>query len=492
MSSDFLFVNFQDAKSQRLALARKKHAFLQTKRHQRRREEGLQRLKTSIQRPVSDELTPEPPTDARRSSHNEPAHNNASLVACSMGTAVGSGRMDPFSSFGLPSTDNIDPYFYHYNNSLARAIYPFAADGMSNWWWQRCMGQPALLYVILATSAFHRSCLEQTSGGYCPNYLQSSADSLQLRTKSIRGLQVILNNLTDASLEAAILIVANLICVEAGAAQIHAVDAHIDGLRRLIYLRGGLDTLDDLTISTIYCCTYMKALLTRSLPAFPMSVTWRNRVLDRSRVAQSSCKTRELSSCGTRFFTSPWSQYLQAGMNSSLRLFQRLTLCTSTQRPSGLTPLDDSLINLATHELLCLSFVGSAADFHEPLRVALLLYALTRILSLQWIKATAFVVEDLRRSLLSSLPVLQTTATDLLFWILFTGGMASGGLECRRWFVARLRETADRLEITDWNTALALLDGFLFLRRPGDSCAEALWDEIRAIENSKAMDLWWN
>jgi hypothetical protein len=41
---------------------------------------------------------------------------------------------------------------------------------------------------------------------------------------------------------------------KAGAAQIHAVDAHMDGLRRLVYMRGGLTLLDDLTISTIYWC----------------------------------------------------------------------------------------------------------------------------------------------------------------------------------------------------------------------------------------------
>jgi hypothetical protein len=39
---------------------------------------------------------------------------------------------------------------------------------------------------------------------------------------------------------------------KAGAAQIHAIDAHMNGLRRLVYMRGGLDLLDDLTISTIY------------------------------------------------------------------------------------------------------------------------------------------------------------------------------------------------------------------------------------------------
>jgi hypothetical protein len=85
---------------------------------------------------------------------------------------------------------------------------------MVTWWGHKSMGQPALLQVLLATSAYHKSCLERSFNGHRPTYLQSATDSLQLRTKSIKGLQTILDNLTDASLEAAILIVANLICVE--------------------------------------------------------------------------------------------------------------------------------------------------------------------------------------------------------------------------------------------------------------------------------------
>ncbi|CEL08929.1 hypothetical protein ASPCAL12074 [Aspergillus calidoustus] len=137
-------------------------------------------------------------------------------------------------------------------DTFSHAIYPFAADGMVTWWGHKSMGQPALRQVLLATSAYHKSCLERNSNGHRSLYLQSAIHSLQLRTKSIKGLQTILDNLTDASLETAILIVANMICVEAGAAQIHAVDAHMHGLRRLIYMQGGLDLLDDLAISPKY------------------------------------------------------------------------------------------------------------------------------------------------------------------------------------------------------------------------------------------------
>ncbi|KAL3495784.1 hypothetical protein BJX62DRAFT_160619 [Aspergillus germanicus] len=485
MSSEFLFVDFGDAKTQRLALSRKKHAFLQKKHHQRRRDERLQRLKTSIQRPFSGDSAHEPSTEALQHSGEDDSAQNVSLVSCSLGKTVGSGRMDPFCSLGM--TDAIDPYFYHYKDTFSHAIYPFAADGMVTWWGHKSMGQPALLQVLLATSAYHKSCLERNSNGHRPTYLQSATDSLQLRTKSIKGLQAILDNLTDASLEAAILIVANMICVEAGAAQIHAVDAHMDGLRRLIYMRGGLNLLDDLTISTIYCCTFMAAVLTRSPPAFPMSSAWRNRVLGQSRVAQLNREIREAFSSGTRFFTSPWSQCLHSGMKSSLRLFQHLTLCSSLQRPSRVTPLDDSLIELAVHQLLCLSFVGSPGEFQEPLRLALLLYTLTRILALQWVHSVAFLVEDLRRSLHSTLPTLQSMADDLLFWILFVGGMASEGLECRRWFVVRLRETSEHLGITDWDAAFPLLDGFFFLDRPGENYAGNLWEEVRrtSIQHTK-------
>jgi hypothetical protein len=75
-------------------------------------------------------------------------------------------------------------------------------------------------------------------------------------------------------------------------------------------------------------------------------------------------------------------------------------------------------------------------------------------------------------------------ADDLLFWILFVGGMASEGLECRRWFVVRLRETADRLGITGWDAAFPLLDGFFFLDRSGENYAGNLWEEVQRTSNS--------
>ncbi|KAL4787894.1 hypothetical protein BJX76DRAFT_353693 [Aspergillus varians] len=471
MDSNFLFVDFAGTQSQQLAVSKKKHAFLQKKHHQRRRHESLQRLKTSI-RPFPSESSAGPLVQ------KDDCEVPACLEAWSLQRTVSPGVLDPFSSLGLSMPAEMDTYFYHFRDYLTPAIYPFVPDKMNIWWWQKSADQPALLQALLATSALHKSYLGREAGVSSRTISKSAMDSLQLRTKAIKGLQRVLENLGDDFIESIILAVANLVCAEAAGANKEAAGAHMSGLRKLVYLRGGLDNLEDLTISTIYCGDFMRGLLTRCPPAFPMSDAWKSKVLQQSRAAQSIHENTALYPPGIRFFTSPWSRDLHSGMRSSLRLFQRLaSYYESTERePSMRAPIDNSLMIIGGHRLLSLSFSGTSASFQESLRLAMLVYCATRILDLQWINCVPFAVEDLRQSLHSSLSILQDTACDLLFWILFVGGMASQGLECHRWFVIRLGEAAERLAVTDWNTALSLLRQFFFVIRPAEKQPERLWN----------------
>ncbi|KAL4878892.1 hypothetical protein BJY04DRAFT_220723 [Aspergillus karnatakaensis] len=478
MSSNFLFVDFEDAKSQRLALSKKKHAFLQTKHHQRRRNESLQRLKTSIS-PFPTKSTPQPLVKNAKQPCDHDESDNVP-PSCALRTLLSPVAIDPFSSLGSSMTNEMEPYFYYYKDYFAPSIYPFGAEEMSTWWWQTSAGKPALLQAVLSASAYHRSCIGHLSSTPSPLGPQSAMDSLQLRTRAIRGLQRVLDNLDETFLDLAILIVANLICVEAASAQIDAVCAHISGLRRLIYLRGGLDNLGDLTISTIYCGDFMRGLLLGSSPAFPMSNAWKNRVFEKSKAAKLDPGSLGPSSPGSKFFASPWSKELHLGLKSTLRLFQRLTSYynSTTLGLSSGAPFDSSLIIMGGHQLLSMPFAVSSNNFDEPLRLALVVYCANRIFDLQPTHCVLFAVEDLQRSLQAPLAILQETADDLLFWILFIGCLASQGRECHQWFAIRLGEAAIRLAVTDWDDALQLLSQFFFTLRPSESQPRRLWKEV--------------
>ncbi|KAL4958032.1 hypothetical protein BDW69DRAFT_179978 [Aspergillus filifer] len=307
-------------------------------------------------------------------------------------------------------------------------------------------------------------------------------DSIQLRSRSMKSLQRVLGNLTEASLETTILTIAKLICVESGSANLDAVSAHVSGLIRLVHLRGGLDNLEDPTITTVYSGDYVRGLLTGSPPAFPMSSAWKNRIIEQFGISKGTSENSVTDIPGLRFFTSPWSRDLDPTMKSLLRLFQRLTLLfkpTEYEECTG-TLADNNLVILAGHQLLSLSFAGALAGFHESLRLAMVVYSAFRIFDLQFMPNSRIIVDDLDRTLHSSFQPLKDKAPDLLFWILFVGGLASQDLDCHDWFVARLAEMAECLEIYDWNTALSLLRQFFFVIRSAETKPESLWNEVLA------------
>ncbi|KAL5337753.1 hypothetical protein BJX70DRAFT_368682 [Aspergillus crustosus] len=125
-----------------------------------------------------------------------------------------------------------------------------------------------------------------------------------------------------------------------------------------------------------------------------------------------------------------------------------------------------------------MSFAATSTDIQEPLRITMLIFSAIQVFDLQWVPCIPFAVEDLRQSLDATLPILWDTAYDLLFWILFIGGMALRGLDCHQWVVAHLGEAADRLGMVDWNMALPLLQQFFFFPRASAKRPECLWNEV--------------
>lgn len=84
---------------------------------------------------------------------------------------------------------------------------------MATWWWQKALDQPALIYILLATSASHRAGI-----GLGPASTEmdqrSQCYSLQFRNQTIKILRQTIKETPGANLELVILIIVNLICVE--------------------------------------------------------------------------------------------------------------------------------------------------------------------------------------------------------------------------------------------------------------------------------------
>lgn len=97
---------------------------------------------------------------------------------------------------------------------LSISCYPFSATNMTIWWWQKAVDQPALIHVLLGTSALHRARLVMGCNASSPLAQKLTRESLRFRYKTVELLRQTIKNPPEASLESMILVVASLICVE--------------------------------------------------------------------------------------------------------------------------------------------------------------------------------------------------------------------------------------------------------------------------------------
>ncbi|PYH98081.1 hypothetical protein BO71DRAFT_480626 [Aspergillus ellipticus CBS 707.79] len=473
--STFLFVDYQDQSSQSHAVAQRKQAFLKRKHHRSRKEERLRSLKASIG-PLPTQTPGPTRTAANGDTQGAPAAGRIVARAWSLDRPLWSGTPDPFSSLATTMTADMDLYFNHYQAHCSRSIWPFGATALSIWWWQQAWGQPALLHILLSTSAIHRAGRGLIDRSPSRSDRKAVQDSLHFRTVTIRKLQSLVQDPTAAFLESTAVTIAHLICVEAADANLNAVDWHLNGLAKIINSVGGLDAWNHATISIFYCADFMRGALKGCPPAFPMSVIWRGEVLDSLNILDSKRQSVMSSSIGSHFFDSLWSKKLHPSLRSIIRLLRVIVYYQQGSQKE--TPVLNDILLYAGHLILSAFHECSASDSQESLRLCLLLYAMVCVWTFQGLACVIFIVDALRHRLKRALPLLRRVAPQLSLWMLFMGGLASTDLTSDAWFVARLAEVAEQLSVGGWDKALPVLDGF-FVRRPIDRRMMNLWNEVQ-------------
>ncbi|CEN60498.1 hypothetical protein ASPCAL02935 [Aspergillus calidoustus] len=371
-------------------------------------------------------------------------------------------------------------------------------------WWQKAITQPALLRALLFFTAGHQATLE-SNNGISQAAQTSLRDSLQLRGGALQTLNNIMRDPVKAVAESTTLVVASLVAMEAVGANFVALEAHQQGLKRLIPLCGDLDVFDHFTLSKVYQSDVKSAALRNTRPIFTISRKWRNEILPLS-TKEGLSLPKSLSRLGCSFFSSPWSSQLDPTMIASLRVAQRLILHYETAQvhPEIIQSTDNDPFLIFEHQLLSTSYSipatrgqDSAHDgadsnnelsaehpsiLNEPLRLSLIIYLNFRIWHFQCFPFMNHMVSNLQRTLSPLYAELQSTAPTLLFWILFIGGMASQGYKCHSWFVNGLIAlvTPEQLDLGDWDDAKAVLEGFFYTKQhwSGEQLDGDLWNEV--------------
>ncbi|GLB08469.1 hypothetical protein AtubIFM57258_004358 [Aspergillus tubingensis] len=351
------------------------------------------------------------------------------------------------------------------------------------WWWQQSIEQPALLYIILATSASHRAgrgLIAQAPKAARDSY----RDSLEYRLMTLTGLQSMMQipGTSTSLLRSMAVIIAHMICVEAADTNLEAVDSHVRGLIKIVHLVGGLDTFSDADAPIIYSANFMSAAARGSAPPLPITMAWKARVLESLYSLTATDDALHASSIGFRFFNSPWSQEILLSLRSIIKLFRKTTHYMCTTGPLEEAPVLNDWLVYTAQQLLLIAPDCISSDLQECLRLSVLLFAAVQVWGFQGLLFLNQPVLAFHCRLETAFLSIHRMAPDLAFWMLFTGGIAAMGHPSRGWLVNRLAEVAGQLSLTTWDSARTLLEQFLFFSRPTDTRAEILWREVERQE----------
>jgi hypothetical protein len=137
---------------------------------------------------------------------------------------------------------------------------------------------------------------------------------------------------------------------------------------------------------------------------------------------------------------------------------------------------DHNCALLLANRLHAVAYHYNISPFNEIIRLAIMLYILTRIWEFQ--ANVESLVKHLRGRIEENVEFLENSASDLFFWILFNGAFASAGFECHDWFISRLQHIARELSIEDWEDVASVLEGFFFVRRATNESARGFWEKV--------------
>ncbi|KAJ5577558.1 uncharacterized protein N7459_006522 [Penicillium hispanicum] len=455
--TNFLWVDIQNPKLQSKADVRARHSFIKNRSNRLRKENDIQKLRASTV-PFPKQYLSHAPADSDFNSAQlrevDGGQNELMLYQ-----APETGIREAFPSFSIPENVDINLYFHH------------------------SLDQPALLQVLLSTSASSRAAGLFLRGAPTQVVRKTAEDSFTLRIQVLHSLQTMINDPRRMYKESAVMALTLLLCLEAIEGNVKAVIAHSNGLCRIINLLGGLATLSHRALSVVFVSDAMTRLNTGLPPAFQISSEWKQRVLSESTISNHKSNPMESSAMGSGFLTSPWSPSLPSDLQLIIRSFQQLVL--RHERNIALEchsmPIENDFLVLSVHELLSLPTKHRLTPFQDTVRLSLYLYSVVRIWSFCGKPSMENLFRILWQSLRKCRSFIQESSPDFLFWILFIGGAATRATESNAWVMRELKDCADRLSVFEWDEALAVLKGFFFVPRTRDEFGKDVWKEVQQM-----------
>lgn len=268
--------------------------------------------------------------------------------------------------------------------------------------------------------------------------------------------------------------------------------AHLNGLQKLITLRGGFQELPVPVIQELVGVCHLQAIVTRSPPALePPPIT---KEVPRGLVAEIQSGTGpDMEPVGQGLLSGHESAYFSPEMLGILSDMRESTLFKEYVVQNELGPSFTGSEIMAIkrmhilHRLLTFNSKENnpalRKDIEEVVRLALLVFWNANLMLHQSSSAifrslTAQLKHALERT---DLRFFWTPLTDALVWVLFLGAHISIGQRQRPWFVMQIARGAQILNIGEWHNVRALLQRFFYLDRVYLTSYQNIWEEVQLL-----------
>ncbi|RHZ49504.1 Zn(II)2Cys6 transcription factor [Aspergillus thermomutatus] len=401
----------------------------------------------------------------------KPAHGLVTLTDSQFGI------LDPFESYPptkLPR-EHVQRLIHTFIHKIAFEYYPLDLNPTSNpflvSWWPLALGDPALFHVSLQTACLDEELLAQR--GFQTSELLM-AESVALLRRKIDDLSLAMQDVTMNS-------VITLAAIEFGKGNIRVSEMHVDGVKRLVNLRGGINSVRQTSPLTARMVSWV-SLLIKGHPQFktqddlgigdgiPPIPEWQ---LDTTLLPDN---ISELSSLYIDY--SVWNVFIRL-----LNAFQRM-------RYTPFTPA-------RLHDLTCFvvhRLLFSAPDMSSPhsspvtesIRYAIILYMFT--IQGPTYYSHAVILNMIVARFMEQLTRLYSTPHvpgSLDLWLISNGLVASSGTPLYQWFMERARALAAELQLTSWDDVLVRIKCILWLETThAEGIFRRHWDVILDAANS--------
>ncbi|KAJ5606007.1 hypothetical protein N7510_008788 [Penicillium lagena] len=173
------------------------------------------------------------------------------------------GGLDPFDSY--PQTrlprEHVQRLIHSFLHKIAFQYYPLDMNPVSNpfliSWWPLALGDPALFHVSLQTACLDEELLAQR-GFRTSDILM--ADSVTLLRRRIEDTTLAVQ---DGTLNSVI----TLATIEFGKGNVNVSEMHVDGVKRLVRMRGGINAVKQTNPLTARMVSWVSMLI-KGYPQF--------------------------------------------------------------------------------------------------------------------------------------------------------------------------------------------------------------------------------